>query len=85
MERSFIIQKYEKLFWDISKLKADRPHPRDFPHTPSDYRHTDKHLRLIMTLIQTGKLGQTDRQRHKRTDGRYQVHYLPASLKLRGR
>ncbi len=23
------------------ELKADRPHPRDYPHTPTDYRHTD--------------------------------------------
>ncbi len=23
-----------------------------FPHTPNDYRHTDKHLRLVMVLIQ---------------------------------
>ncbi len=23
------------------KLKADRPHPRNYPHTPTDYRHTD--------------------------------------------
>ncbi len=33
------------------KLKADRPHPRYYPHTPPDYRHTDKHLRLVMTFI----------------------------------
>ena len=48
------------------ELKADRPHPRNYPHTPTDYRHTDNHLRLVM-------------------EGRYQVHYLPASLKLCGR
>ena len=29
------------------KLKADRLHPRDYPHTPNNYRHTDKHLRLV--------------------------------------
>ena len=33
------------------KLKAGRPHPRYYPHTPPDYRHTDKHLRLVMTFI----------------------------------
>ncbi len=33
------------------KLKADRPHPRHYPHTPTNYRHTDKHLRLVMALI----------------------------------
>ena len=35
-----------------------------------DYRHTDKRLRLVMTLIM---LLETDR----RTDGHYLVHYLP--------
>ncbi len=34
----------------IYKLKADRPLLRDYPQTPT-YRHTDKHLRLVMTLI----------------------------------
>ncbi len=33
------------------KLKADRPHPRDYPHTSTNYRHTDKHLRQVMTAI----------------------------------
>ncbi len=33
-----------------------------------------------------GRMGRrTDRQADGRTNGRYQVHYLPASLKLRGR
>ena len=60
------------LIININKLKADRPHPRNHPHTPTDYRQPDKHLRLIMTLIalcctrQTGELGQTG----KWTDGR---------------
>ncbi len=27
----------------IGKLKADRPHPHNYPHPPTDYRHTDKH------------------------------------------
>ncbi len=34
-----------------NKLNADRPHPRNYPHTPTDYRHTDKHLRLLMPPI----------------------------------
>ena len=34
----------------IFALKADWPHPR-YSHTHPDYRHTDKHLRLLMTLI----------------------------------
>ena len=35
----------------IYKLKADRPHPRNYPHTPTDHRHTDKHFRLVTTLL----------------------------------
>ncbi len=26
------------------KLKADRPHPPNYPHTQIDYIHTDKHF-----------------------------------------
>ncbi len=33
----------------LIKLKADRPHPHTDTHTA--YRHTDKHLRLVMTCI----------------------------------
>ncbi len=33
------------------KLKADRPHPRNYPHAPTDYRRTDKHLRLVIPTI----------------------------------
>ncbi len=32
-------------------LKADRPHLRYYPCTLPDYRHTDEHLRLVMTMI----------------------------------
>ncbi len=32
-------------------LKADRPHPRNYPHTPTDYRHTDNNLGLVMLLM----------------------------------
>ncbi len=34
----------------IHKSKADRPHPRNYPHMQTNYRHTDKHPRLVMTL-----------------------------------
>ncbi len=54
----------------MHKLKADRPHPRDYPQMPTNYRHTDNHLRLV---IMCPEYTQTD----GRTDGRYQVHYLP--------
>ena len=33
------------------KLKANRLHPCNYLHTPTDFRHTDKHLRLVMVLI----------------------------------
>ncbi len=33
------------------KLKADRPPPRDYPHMPPDYRHTDKTLGLVTTTL----------------------------------
>ncbi len=33
------------------QLKADRPHPRNYQQTPADYRHTDRHFRLIITLL----------------------------------
>ncbi len=32
----------------LRKLKADRPHLRDYPHTPTNSRHTDKNLRLVI-------------------------------------
>ncbi len=33
------------------ELKADHLHPRNYPHTPASYRHTDKHIGLVMTPI----------------------------------
>ena len=35
-------------------------------------------IKVLCQAVQTGELGQTDMNTHKRTDGRYQVHYLPA-------
>ncbi len=52
-----------------TKLKADRPHPRNYPHTPTDYRHTNKHLRLVMTPIALN-CPQTDGWTDGQTDGR---------------
>ncbi len=43
----------------FTKLKADRPHPRDYPQMPTDYRHTDNHLRLVMVVVALTD-GQTD-------------------------
>ncbi len=65
------------------KLKADRPPTRNYPHMPTDYRHTDNHLRLVMVLIAlywsngSAVREDADGQTDGRTDGRYQVHYLP--------
>ena len=39
------------------KLKADQQHPCNYPHMRTDYRHTDKHLGLVMTPINV--VGQT--------------------------
>ncbi len=63
---------YETLYhkW----LKAYRQHLCNYPHTPTDYRHTDKHLRLVMVLI-----GQTVQPREvTQTDGRS----LPSTLSI---
>ncbi len=35
----------------LRKLKADRLHLPDYPHMPTDYRHTDKHFGLVMALL----------------------------------
>ncbi len=46
-------------------------------------RHTDKHFGLIITVLcslRTLRDRQTDRWTDARTDGCYQVHYLPALL-----
>ena len=74
-------------------IKADRPHPRYYQQTPTDYRHTDNHLRLVMVLVvahcctrQSWELWQINTQTNKhmdgQTDGRYQVHYLAASRSM---
>ena len=33
------------------KLKADRPHPCNYPHTPTDCRHTDNRLRPVVVVV----------------------------------
>ncbi len=45
------VDNYELLLTFYLKLKADRPHPQDYPHTPPDYRRTDKCLGLLMTTL----------------------------------
>ncbi len=34
-----------------TSIKANRLHPHHYPYMPPDYRHTDQHLKLVMTLI----------------------------------
>ena len=71
-----------KRFWSpqhlYTQLKADQSHPRNYPHTTTDYRHTDEHLRLhVMRLVMShislccsaGRV-QTNTQTNGRTDGR---------------
>ncbi len=41
-------------------LKANRPHPHYPQCMPPDYRHTDKHLRLVMTLVALAALGKAE-------------------------
>ncbi len=54
------------------ELKADQPHLRNYLHMPTDYTHTDKHFRLVMTLdalcTDRHPIGQTDGQAHRETD-----------------
>ncbi len=45
----FCIYLRRKLSIRTPLWKADRPHLRYYLYTPPDYRHTDKHLRLVMT------------------------------------
>ena len=42
------------------KLKADLPHPHDYPHMLTDYRYTDKHLRLVRLLLLFAALGKAE-------------------------
>ncbi len=34
-----------------NRVKADGQHRRNYPHTPTDYRLTDKHPRLVRALL----------------------------------
>ncbi len=36
--------------WHITLLKADRPHPRNYPQTHTDFRHTDNGPRLVLVV-----------------------------------
>ncbi len=81
----------------LFQLKSDRPHPHDYPNTPSDYRHSDRYLRLVMTLIHVIALCCTRQSRSPKFQGRrssgsalrvemdrrYQEHYLPASRSIK--
>ena len=60
-----------------NKLKADRLHPRDYPHMPTEYRHTDKHLRLVMTL---NAHCCTRQRRAPKTNGWMDGRMLPSTL-----
>ena len=63
------------------KLKADRPHPRDYStHKQTPWTDNDSSL-LFAALGKVVTEGQTDGRTGGWTEGCYQVHYLPpASL-----
>ncbi len=77
------------------KLKADQSPPRNYPHTPTDYRHTDEHLKTgndsycsLLHLAKPRSNGSdgrawTNTQTDRRTDGSYQVYYLHASRSIK--
>ncbi len=73
-----LIWRYEHWPFDILSVKADWPHLRDYPHTPTDCRQTGTHFILVMILMKVVGLtvqrdGRTDRQ----MDRCHKVHYLP--------
>ncbi len=37
--------------WVAKWIEQHQPHPRNYPHTPTDHRHADKPFRLVMTLL----------------------------------
>ncbi len=47
---SFLLSKIPLTYIFIIS-KADQPHLRDYPHTPPDYRNTDKNLGLVMATL----------------------------------
>ena len=59
----------------FAKLKAYRLHTCNDPHMPTDFRNTDKDLRLVMGVVR-------DERTDRRMDGHYQVYYLPASRSI---
>ena len=60
---------HEKCYiWEV-QLKADRPHPRNYLQMPYWLQTNRQNPRF--------KQESSDRQTHKRTDGCYQLHYLP--------
>ncbi len=56
----------------VTSIKADRPHPRNYPHMSTDYRHTDKPPRLVMVPIglNPAEPAISCESVHRRTDGR---------------
>ncbi len=43
-----------------SLLIKSQPHPRNYPQTPINYRHTDNHLRLVMVVFLIAALGKAE-------------------------
>ena len=38
-------------FKQSKSIKADRLHPGNYPHKPTNYRHTYFHVRLVMMVV----------------------------------
>ena len=71
----------------LRKLKANRPHPQDYPHmSPPDDRHKDPEQAVATQMEQQSRQGVLLFARRvwtdKHTNGPFQSCYLPASLKL---
>ncbi len=49
------------------KIKADRPHPHDYPQRSADYRHTDNHLRELSRDLIKSADGQTNGRMDRQT------------------
>ncbi len=65
------------------QLKADRLHPRNYLYMPTDYRHTDKQLRLVKRFSRERGHRQMDRRTDGRTDRRMDATKYIIFLALR--
>ncbi len=74
--RDLIPKLLRQVFHSQIKIKADRPHPRDYPHTPY-WLQTNRQNPRTGNDHGSSRRARTSRHTNGRTDGRYQLHYLP--------